>query len=84
MQFDGTKAGADVIFAWLRQAGIERVGHYRPGSGDVPGSMFIPVSGGDVWRLDKGDWIVRSLNQFWLTKLEKFAELYEVVECLPQ
>lgn len=82
--FDGTKANADAIFCWIKEAVPGFTGHFRPGVGDQPGTAFIPMAGGAVLNLSKGDWMIKNGDTLWVTPAEKFAELYEVDQCLPQ
>jgi hypothetical protein len=82
--FDGAEAKAKDIFAWVQETVPGFKGHFRPGVGDQPGALFIPTAGGAVLSMSKGDWIIKNGNTLWVTTAEKFAEAYEVVECLPQ
>lgn len=76
--FDGTKASAKAIFAWVQETVPGLKGHFQPGIGDQPGLMFLPTPSG-VMRLSKGDWHVKDGNLLWVVTAEKFAETYEVV-----
>lgn len=75
--FDGTKAGAKTIFAWVQETVPGFKGHFLPGFGDQPGTMYIPTPK-TVMDMSKGDWIVKHDNLLLVIKAEKFAETYEV------
>lgn len=76
--FDGTKAGAKMILAWVQETVPGFKGHFQPGVSDQPGTLFLPTPS-NVMRLSKGDWLVKNENVLWVVTAEKFAETYEVV-----
>ncbi len=81
VQFAGTEGDAMAILEWMRETGADYNGHFRAGVGDEPGALFIPTDD-QVWRVNKGDWVIRDGAMFWLTPPEQFGGAYEVVECL--
>lgn len=82
VQFDGSEAQAISILEWMGET-VEggRNGHFRANIGGTGGSIFVPLDGGRIGRIDQGGWIVQGWSgTLHLNSAQEFSESYDLAD----